>query len=298
MAFSYVLISMNRTINAYFLIPFFVLGLSVTILSCKKDNSAGGNNPGTTTPGYQLTYGDSIFYLNNQTSDYVILPEQPRQGQYSGFPEGIEIDPKTGEINVSKSETGLRYRVTFVPDGTTDTFNVMIVISGINYLDGFYRLNTADSIARPLYNATINKPIPGVNNGSSFDNGSNCNNAGCNVNIGDGTINLAQTVRNGVFGPVPSNNDRHQFQMNYRINDKSSETSNTIQVKIYYFDSINDVTQEVYDIISSRQGAILGFQPTPIPFENFTEVNSIQQVNGSQKPTPKPRPPCIFILGR
>jgi hypothetical protein len=273
------------------------LVLLISAFSCKKTNSGGNTNP-PPPGGYHLSYGDSVFYLNNQASDYIVMPEVPRAGQYIGFPEGIDLDPNTGEINISKSETGLRYRITFIPDGSTDSFSIAIVISGINFLDGFYKLTTADSVLKPIYNANFNSPIPGVNNGSAFDIGSGCNSAGCNVNIVLGSINLAQTVRNGVFGATPSNNDRHEFDLNYEINDKSGKAPNTIRVKLYYFDSINDVTQEVYDIINSREGALFGVQPKPIPFERFTSVNSITQTNTQAKPTPKPRPPCIFILGR
>jgi hypothetical protein len=246
-----------------------------------------------------MGYGDSIFYLNPQTTDYVINPVKVQSGQYIGFPDGIDIDTKTGEINVSKSETGLRYRITFIPDGTNDSISTEIVISGINYLDGFYKLTTADSVLKPLYNASFNNTIPGVNNGTIFDDGSGCNSAGCNVNTVVGSINLAQTVRNGVFGATPSNNDRHEFDLNYRINDNSGKSLNTLKVKLYYFDSINDVTQEAYDIINSRVGAILGVEPKPTPFQRMTSVNSIAKqtvVLGLQ--IPKPRPPCIFILGR
>jgi hypothetical protein len=272
----------------------FFLSLLVIAFSCKKSNSAA-NIP--TPPGFELSYGDSVFYLQNQASDYVIMPKQSSSGQYIGFPEGIEIDGNTGAINVSKSETGLRYRVTFIPDGTTDSFNTVLVISGVNYLDGFYRLNTADSILRPIYNANNSNSIPGVNNGSIFDDGSSCNMAGCNVNTSAGTINLAQTVRNGVFGAVPTNNDRQEFQMNYRINDQSSEALNTLRVKLYYFDSMSDVTQEVYDIISSREGTLLGFD---ILFPSSQlQVNSVSSNRpaGATKPA-KPRPPCIFILAK
>ncbi|HMG67333.1 MAG TPA: hypothetical protein VK588_06590, partial [Chitinophagaceae bacterium] len=143
---------------------------------------------------------------------------------------------------MSKSETGLRYRITFVPVGTSDSIVTNITISGINFLDGFYKLTTADSLLKPIYNAGFSNQIPGVNNGTIFDDGSGCNNAGCNVNTQLGSINLAQTVRNGVFGTTPSNNDRHEFDLNYRINDKSGKTLNTLKVKLYYFDSINDVT--------------------------------------------------------
>ena len=279
-------------------VPILVIILLITAISCKKDNSSVSNPP-VVPPQLSISYGDSIFYLNPQVTDYVISPVKVQSGQYLGFPDGIDIDTKTGEINVSKSETGLRYRITFIPDGTIDSTSTEIVISGINYLDGFYKLTTADSVLKPLYNAGFNNPIPGVNNGTIFDDGSSCNTAGCNVNTVMGSINLAQTVRNGVFGTTPSNNDRHEFQLNYRINDKSVKSLNTLKVKLYYFDSINDVTQEAYDIINSRIGAILGVEPKPTPFQRMTSVNSIKNQTvllGQQ--VPKPRPPCIFILGR
>jgi hypothetical protein len=270
----------------------------VILSSCKKENTGG--NPPPPPPGNDLSYEDSIFYLKNQASDYIVLPLQNRQGQYSGFPEGIDIDQNSGAINISKSETGLRYRISFVPAGTTDSIHTVIVISGINFLDGFYKLTTADSVIRPLYNANANSSVPGVSNGTAFDIGSGCNSAGCNVNIAVGSINLAQTVRNGVFGATPSNNDRHEFDLNYEINDKSGKAPNTIRVKLYYFDSISDVTQEVYDIINSREGALFGVQPRPIPFaSSMTSINSIgDQTAILGKAVPKPRPPCIFILSR
>ena len=279
-------------ISVYFFI------LLTVITSCKKENNSS-TSPPVITPGISITYGDSIFYLNPQAPDYVISPLQVRAGEYVGFPEGIDIDSKTGEINVSKSETGLRYRITFIPLGTTDSFSTELVISGINFLDGFYKLTTADSVLKPLYNARVNNQIPGVNDGTIFDDGAGCNTAGCNVNTTIGSINLAQTVRNGVFGAIPSNNDRHEFDLNYRINDKSSKTLNTLKVKLYYFDTINDVTQEAYDIINSRLGGILGAQTRPTPFQKMTSVNGISETTvilGKQ--IPKPRPPCIFILGR
>jgi hypothetical protein len=272
-----------------------LLILPVAFFSCKKDN--GGTPAPPTASG--LSYGDSIFYIKNQATDYIVSPTQTREGTYSGFPEGVAIDEKSGAINVSKSETGLRYRISFVPAGSTDSIQTTIVISGINFLDGFYKLSTADSIIRPVYNADISGSIPGVNNGTAFDIGSGCNTAGCNVNIAAGSINLAQTVRNGVFGATPSNNDRHEFDLNYEINDNSGKAPNTIRIKLYYFNSIADVTQEAYDIINARQGAVFGIQPKEILFAGFTSTNSIHgQTAVLGKAKPQPRPPCIFILGR
>ncbi|MBS1600725.1 MAG: hypothetical protein JST75_21055 [Bacteroidetes bacterium] len=272
--------------------------LVLSVCACKKESgqSAPPNPPPPPPGNNSLSYGDSVFFISNQSSDYIITPVNQASGTYLGFPEGISIDQSSGAINVSKSETGLKYRIYFIATGTTDTITTTLTISGINFLDGFYKLTTSDSIAHPLYNANAKNAIPGLNNGSVFDEGSNCNSAGCTVDIVNGQINLAQTVRNGVFGTTPSNNDRHEFDLNYRINDKSGEALNTIRVKLYYFDTMNDVTQECYDIISSREGTIIDATNQIIIAGFPIKTNSTTVVNGSGFKAAKPRPPCIFIV--
>src|SRR5688500_15178281 len=75
---------------------------------------------------YTLSYGDSILYLRPQSNDYIVYPTERRPGVYEGFPDGIEIDEESGAINVSDSETGLRYRITHTaPDGTQTTTMVV-----------------------------------------------------------------------------------------------------------------------------------------------------------------------------
>lgn len=255
-------------------------------ISCSKTQVAS-NPPGSTNPPGSnsppaLSYGDSVFYSTSQ-QDYIITPKETRTGVYTGFPEGIVLNASTGAVNVTKSDAGLKYKISFLPSGTSDTISTFVTISGINYLDGFYKLSTGDSILRPIYNARSTNIIPGINNGSVFDIGSNCNKNGCTVNVGNGEINLAQTVRNGVFGSKPSNNDRHEFDLAYSIHDKNIQSSNTIKVKIYYFDTMNDVTPEAYEILSDRQGTILRASlNSPLTTARLT----------------RPRPPCIFIVSK
>ncbi len=232
-----------------------------------------------------FTYGDSVLYQKNQSNDYIVTPTNGLTGKYLSFPDGLVIDGNTGAINVTKSETGLKYMVAFIPGATTDTAFQFITLSGINYMDGFYVLTGNDSIAYPVYNATPGATIPNLNNGSLFDLGSNCNSQGCTVSTGTASINLSQTVRNGVFGATPSNNDRHEFDLNYQINDKSNLAANKLKVKLYYFKTMADVTQEAFDIINSRQGTI-------IPSSNAVPSSALTSTAA------KPRPPCIFIVGR
>jgi len=73
--------------------------------------------------------------------------------------------------------------------------------------------------------------------------------------------------------------------MTYKLNDGSDGSVNKLKVKLYYFETMNDVTPEADSIISSRQGSIIGpgnIVPAALAFNNA-------QI--------KPRPPCIFIVG-
>ncbi|MBE7170760.1 MAG: hypothetical protein INR73_09220 [Williamsia sp.] len=263
---------------------FIPLLATIGLISCSKNSSQNPSvDPAIPPPAnsFQLRYSDSVFYINNQ-KDYTVSPVEKRTGTYFSFPEGLSLDKKTGEINVSKSDAGLKYRVSFAESGSKDTVSTFILVSGINYYDGFYVLSKGDSILKPVYNANKAALIPGINNGTVFDVGSSCNDQGCKVSPVNAEINLAQTVRNGVFGNKPSNNARQEFEMTYRINDNSGKVDNKLKVKLYYYDSMSDVTQEAFDIINSRTGAIIG--PSNVTSAPLSSAAA------------KPRPPCIFIV--
>lgn len=106
-------------------------------------------------------YGDTIFYLRDQPEDYIIRPtDTTLSGSFGAFPEGLVLDTVSGAINVSQSETGLRYEVFFVPANQTDTCRVRLVISGIDYESAVYRIDEGDTLAVPVYNASQEALIP------------------------------------------------------------------------------------------------------------------------------------------
>ncbi len=229
-------------------------------------------------PGpYQLSYGDSILFMK-ASGNNIVFPTEHRDGTYSGFPEGIEIDANTGAINLSNSETGLRYRIIHTaPDGTVTTTKV--VLSGITFTDHFFRLSTGDSIAPPVYNASIDRVLP--LSGSSFDEGNIANGGGCSVRTDNGKINLAESVRNGVFGNNPVNDSKKEVEIRYRINDGSSKSLNKLKVLLYWYNTMADVPQYLWDILNDRttQGV-------------FLRGSTAEQVTQLAKP----RPPCVIII--
>lgn len=245
-------------------------------VSCNSKNNTV-NPPGP----YTLSYGDSILFLRPSSGDYIVYPATHKDGVYSGFPEGIEIDAVTGAINVSKSETGLRYRVTHTATDGTIT-NTMVVLSGISFTDHYYHLSTGDSTAIPVYNADGSRILPV--SGSNFDDGNGANSGGCSVRTDNGRINLAACVRNGIFGNTPQNNVRREFDITYRLNDGSSKSLNKLRVRLYYYQTMADVAPDLLQTLQDRQndgvflrGGLAGTTERP-----------------DQKA--KPRPPCVIIV--
>lgn len=247
-------------------------------ISC-SNKEVGPNGP------YHLSYGDSIIYLQNTSNDYVVNPTETREGTYYGFPDGIEIDDRTGAINVSKSETGLRYRITHVsPKG--DTTKTLVVLSGITFKDHFYHLSTGDSIANPVYNASLSRVLPLA--GSNFDDGNLANTSGCSVKTDNGKINLSESVRRGVFGANPRNDDQKEIEIKYRINDGSGKSLNKLKVLLYWYNTTADVPQYLWDILNERssQGVFL----------RSGDINSNNLPQARTAAIAKPRPPCVIIV--
>jgi hypothetical protein len=265
----------------YFLILPAVL-LIFLLTACQKNA-----DPASYTP----SYGDSILYLKASATDYIVYPTTtPAGGSFTGFPEGIEIDDRTGAINVTKSETGLRYRITYTA-GNGDTSSTLVVLSGITFLDKFYHLSQHDSIAFPVYNASVGRSVP--LNGSAFDDGNVANSGGCAMRTTNGQINLAESVRNGIFGNSPQNDVRKDFDILYKLNDGSHLSENKLKVRMYYYATMNDVAPDLLQTLTDRisQGVFLGLNPSfNLPGETArgTATSGIA----------RPRPPCIIIVGQ
>jgi hypothetical protein len=247
--------------------------LSLAWFGCDKP-ADGSDNPANP---YKLSYGDSILYLRAAGSN-IVLPTTQKEGTYTGFPDGIEIDAVTGAIDLSESETGLRYRITHTAtDGTvTET---KVVLAGITFKDKFYYMSSNDTIATPVYNADASRILPLA--GSSFDEGNVANGGGCSVKTDNGKINFKETIRNGVFGFPPRNDAQQTFEIKYRVNDNSGKSLNKLKVLLYWYNTINDVPQYVWDILNDRtsQGV-------------FLRGGIAERIDG----VAKPRPPCLIII--
>lgn len=272
---------------------FSLLLLAGTILfaGCGKSDSGTGSTPAV----YKLAYADSVLYPQGETSStQIVNPLTPRTGIYTAFPEGLQMDASTGAINIHESETGIKYRVYYRSADGLVKDSTLITIGGINFLDGVYNLTTLDSIIRPVYNAAIGNALPDATQGSVFDEGGGCNGDGCSLNLSNAKINLAQTVRNGVFGAIPTNGSNKEFTLNFRLNDRSGKGGNKIKFKIFYFNKLSDVSQQVWDLLNGRNGTVINNfnDANNTPIQGFTGGNIVQNSNSGKGR----RPPCVVIL--
>ncbi len=272
-----------------------VLSLILINLSCKKDKTPAEETPPVvvTPPNKTLSYANDILFTQENNASVLAKPiKNPGTGNYSSFPDGLVIDEKTGEINLNKSETGLKYKVTFVSDNTKDTASTLVTVAGINYDDGIYNLSLGDSIAKPFYNANHNLKLP--EQGNIFDEDGGCKKAGIIIDNKNAIINLAQSVRNQAIDTGAT----EEVKLAYRINDDSKRALNNLRVKIYFYRNSQEIPKYLSELLKERKTTILN--------ENITNAASVQTnfITASKLPTTllqrqaRPRPPCIIVVSR
>ncbi len=269
---------------------------TVMLFACAKklnELSPTGDNPSTTKPQTDSTatntevscgpnYGDSVlcYQLLASGADYKISPlNNPGKGRYVSQPEGLVIDNNTGEINVTKSESGLAYKVGFIAEGATDTCFTKVITSGINYLDGIYVLSDNDTLAVPVYNGSVSGgPVCGSGGlfaGCEFDDdddddngngtadeppaGQSCNSKNIRVDTQNGIISLKRSVLDGIFGSLTPNNGKTvNATLYYRLDDCSNKALRKIDLSFTYYSKLSDVPQALIDDINNTVKSILG----------------------------------------
>lgn len=257
-----------------FKLSFTIFFLIVALTGCEKNpivltdtmpNGGGELRVGAVACS-DFNYADTIFYLREQQENYIVSPVKVIPGIYGASPMGLQIDAFTGAINVSKSETGLRYKVFYVRLGTTDTCSRYVTISGVDYPSSFYVLSRNDTLLKPLYNGRSGLRLPCTDSNNAADNcefdggdpttGQQLTSQGVAINRLNGAINLKRTVKNGIFGINPVNSTARIFRLYYKINDASKKAPNHIDIKLIYFDRLINVPNTLITKIKTQNARL------------------------------------------
>lgn len=234
------------------------------------------------------SYGDSIIFAQPSTilNNYIVKPiNHPDSGTYFAWPQGMVLDRNTGAINVTKSETGLRYSLGWVKKGTTDTCLQTIILAGISYEDSLYVLNDAQRYAAPYYNADpFMAPVCTGSSGCAFDVTGQAALQFIIMNNATGVIDL-QATANKAFGLVPLNGTTVQTNISYRLNDASNMALQQIKVTLIYYNKKSDVPPDLLAVISDRLNKVLN----QVLLINLPTAASQQSISNN------PRPPIIIV---
>jgi hypothetical protein len=215
---------------------------------------------------YTPDYGTSVVYLGGNDKIRPIN-DFPAEGFFSAEPNGLEINQRNGEIDLSQSDTGICYRILFTNCDKQET-STWLTISGINYESKVYSLSRGETQVKPFYNSKLQTPPP--DQGSVFDTRGTAQKQGLIIDPKTGWIDLIKTIEQGACGfresepgsgridlRIPTNGASKEFEMYYSLQDDSKGTPNKITLRIHYYDSEEDIPDEVRDRYQWKRDWIL-----------------------------------------
>lgn len=245
-------------------------------------NTNPPNNPAPGCPTLPI-YGDTIIFTQPTSGpDYVMNPvNNPGTGQYFAWPVGLDLNQTTGAIDLTQSQTGMRYVLGFVPSGSTDTCLSTLIVGGAAYYDSVYVLADGQTTSSPYFEANPLLPNPCLNGGCTFDVTGSAAAKKVIVNTTTGVIDLQKTLNGGLlggaFGLLPQSGSVITVPIYYKLNDASNEALENISVQIEYVTSKSQLNSAVLSGIINQVNDLLS-------------GNIIYNANQAN-----PRPPLIII---
>ena len=276
-------IPMKRIANA----PVIIVSILLLInFSCKKtfepaESNSANNHTDTTAVlasavpypvnpsvncNYAPNYGDSVLFSQPGSSgDLYVHPvnNQGVKGTYLSWPIGLDLDAQTGAIDVTRSESGQRFSIAFIHEGSTDTCMSNLIIGGAAYIDSIYQLSQSSKTAVPYFNANPNAPNPCLNNqgaGCRFDYNDFAKRQGIEIDYKTGYIDLSATMLHYPFGFFPSNGATVLTTIQYQLDDNSNQAYQQIQIKLIYYNNRSDVPPSLISLIQKRVTGIINTQ--------------------------------------
>ncbi|HET6255775.1 MAG TPA: hypothetical protein VFE32_16990 [Puia sp.] len=231
-------------------------------------------------------YGDTIIYPQPTSgSDYIVHPvNNPGPGKYLSWPVGMVLDSVTGAIDVTASETGMKYYMGFVAKGTTDTCISYLTIGGAAYAPSVNVLTSGQTTSVPYFEANpTDLNLCQTSNACAFDVTGSAAKMKVVVNKSTGVIDLQKTLNGGLltlggaFGLLPVNGQTIVTDIYYKINnDPSHSALQHISVQLVYYDSPSMVNSGLLGLIINQ-------------VDRLTSGNPIST-------TSNPRPPLVVIV--
>lgn len=284
---------------------------SAALVSCEKaidepqmqkDNARASKNSAVNS----LNYGENILFLqkNPKKNNVAPLNVPSVQGYFRAIPNGLSIDRTTGAIDLSKSLTGLPFKIFYVSTAGKLVDSTRVIISGVDYQDGIYELGQKNQ-ASPVYNANPSNPVAaGIADFDETDIDEDgrpdvaaLSSRGVKIDRKSGAIDLAGSINSGLFGSgAPVNGATTDFSVLYRVKDGSNRALNKIDVKVYYFKTRADIPAELLELLQKRGAIDARVNKMPTPGFTSTDITTDPLADLDAYGAPR-RPPLIIIIG-
>jgi hypothetical protein len=244
------------------------------------------NNGGAPAPGCPVSpiYGDSIIFTQPSGSDYIYnVVNNPGPGKYYSWPAGLSLDQNTGAIDLTTSQTGMKYAIGYVRTGTADTCMSTLIVGGAAYYDSVYILADGQTTASPYFEANPWLPSICAGGGCTFDVNGAAAAKKVIVDKTTGVIDLQKTLNGtgllgGAFGLLPQDGSVITTTIYYKLNDASNQAMENISVQIEYYNSASSINSGVLTGLLNLTNSLLS--------GNIISTSA------------NPRPPLIIITRR
>ncbi len=224
-------------------------------LSCKEKNIVNSCD---------LSYENPIYYRKDG-SEVIVKPKlSPNErGVFVSDPDGLALDPQTGEININKSATGQAYQIKYISLDNKYLCQTDLIISGIDYPDGIYNIKKQEEyIVKCFYNANIRNAAPTGTN-TIYDVSGRALQNNLIIDPVTGDLKLKESIDKGLFSSLVDGAER-TITFNYRINDQSNTSLNELTLNLLYYKSSARIPKEVRERLEKKQlypgGRVVGIE--------------------------------------
>lgn len=209
----------------------------------------------------KLSYdqGDLMFISSSSPNIAKPIVNPGAKGVFAADPDGLSIDPNTGEIDINKSATGQKYLVKFISLDNNQICETNVTISGIRYRPDIYNLsNPSLQPLTAIYNANPDNRLPS----GGFQQGVNPQGAPVlnTVNVETGAIDLKSINLVQLFGQTgaAANGRSVLVTIKYVLNDDSGGAQNQCTLNFIYYNQESSIPESVREQLKEQQAEFRG----------------------------------------
>ena len=239
--------------------------------TCESQVAIEEGEPETEECELRYSEKEEALFFPNESKSLLIRPlgefSDPTkvEGRFTVWPQGLDIDPATGVIDVNTSEPGLTYYVTFTSENGRISCTTKVAVGGLDYRDALLDFDGAvdgefleenpsvrefvvvDSIASPLFNfeqdGTLGLEFSSPDEDLVFVRDNEAP-ASINVRATLRNIDQSENIESGFF---------REFTLEYQYDSPEGRITGEAEIVIYYYRTVGEIPSSLLDLIGRKE---------------------------------------------